>query len=254
LDKYRAQFWVLFVVVMMAFSSMLSANTEVIANVKRSVVGIGVVNPLGTPKNVYVGTGFVFSDGFHVATNFHVVDRVLEGKEEWVVFRLTDTGREAFRASIIVTDAEHDLAILKVTKPLPAAVLSTVEFLPDGTDIAITGFPAAAALGFYPITHKGSVAAVVPIAIPSIHSSLLDASSLRRLRDPFRIYQLDITAYPGNSGSAVYELDTGKIIAIVNRVYVKKHKEAALSDPSGISYAIPIKYLIALARDNKINL
>jgi S1-C subfamily serine protease len=62
------------------------------------------------------------------------------------------------------------------------------------------------------------------------------------------IYQLDITAYPGNSGSPLYAADSGEVIGVLNKVFVKEAKETVLEKPSGISYAIPVKYLIELAK------
>jgi len=62
------------------------------------------------------------------------------------------------------------------------------------------------------------------------------------------VFQLDATAYPGNSGSPLYAPDTGEVVGVVNMVFVKGTKEAALTQPSGISYAIPSRYLIELLR------
>ena len=63
---------------------------------------------------------------------------------------------------------------------------------------------------------------------------------------PYRIFQLDGIAYPGNSGSPLWFPEDGKVYGVVNAVYVKGSKEAALSRPSGISYAIPSDYVIKL--------
>jgi S1-C subfamily serine protease len=71
---------------------------------------------------------------------------------------------------------------------------------------------------------------------------------LDRLEKKFMIYQLDITAYPGNSGSPLYAADSGEVIGILNKVFVKESKETVLEKPSGISYAIPVKYLTQLAK------
>jgi S1-C subfamily serine protease len=72
---------------------------------------------------------------------------------------------------------------------------------------------------------------------------------VRRLsRGPFPVFQLDATAYPGNSGSPVYDPATGEVIGVVNMVFVKGTKEAALERPSGITYAIPSRYLVELLK------
>jgi S1-C subfamily serine protease len=65
------------------------------------------------------------------------------------------------------------------------------------------------------------------------------------------VFQLDATAYPGNSGSPIYDPETGEVIGIVNMVLVKGTKEAALSSPTGITYAIPSRHLKALLDQTK---
>ena len=62
----------------------------------------------------------------------------------------------------------------------------------------------------------------------------------------FPVLQLDATAYPGNSGSPVYDPESGDVLGIINMVFVKGTKEAALTQPSGITYAIPASHLQAL--------
>jgi serine protease Do len=100
----------------------------------------------------------------------------------------------------------------------------------------------------YPATHRGIVAATTPDVIPTSHSSQLSINMLDRLEKKFMIYQLDITAYPGNSGSPLYDAQSAEVIGILNKVFVKESKESVLEKPSGISYAIPVKYLIELVK------
>jgi S1-C subfamily serine protease len=91
------------------------------------------------------------------------------------------------------------------------------------------------------------VSALTPIAIPSANDRQLDPKVVQRLaRGAYPVYQLDATAYPGNSGSPLYDINTGAVVGIINLVFVKGTKEAALSNPSGVTYAIPVKYLRAL--------
>jgi hypothetical protein len=39
---------------------------------------------------------------------------------------------------------------------------------------------------------------------------------------------------------------TGEVIGVINKVFVQGTKEAALTQPSGITYAIPANHLRAL--------
>jgi S1-C subfamily serine protease len=62
------------------------------------------------------------------------------------------------------------------------------------------------------------------------------------------VLQLDATAYPGNSGSPLYNPDNGQVVGIVSSVFVKSSKENVLKDPSGITYAVPIRFARALLK------
>jgi S1-C subfamily serine protease len=44
-------------------------------------------------------------------------------------------------------------------------------------------------------------------------------------------------------------MEMGEVIGIINMVFVKGTKESVLTQPSGISFAVPVSYLQALLRD-----
>ncbi len=114
----------------------------------------------------------------------------------------------------------------------------------EGETYLFTGFPIGAVLGLYPVTHRTMIAALTPIAIPASTAARLDAGAIRQLAaGAYPVFQLDGTAYPGNSGSPVYDAASGEVIGIVNSVLVRSTKESALSAPSGITYAIPVSNL-----------
>jgi len=93
------------------------------------------------------------------------------------------------------------------------------------------------------------IASITPIALPSATAQQLDERLIRRLQSgAFPVFQLDATAYPGNSGSPLYDIETGAVIGIMNMVFVKGTKETALSQPSGISFAVPVQFLQELLR------
>jgi serine protease Do len=234
----------------------LSANahshsvTEIVAKVKPSVVGVGLYDALGAQVHQLQGTGFVFGDGTLVATNYHVIDKELDPKKVQYNIVFIGTGRnpKIAKVEIIAKDREHDLAILKLPSPLTPLKLSSPNYVEDGTDVLLTGFPIGAVLGLYPATHRGIIAATTPDVIPTQHSSQLSMNILNRLDKKFMVYQLDITAYPGNSGSPLYDAQSGEVVGILNKVFVKESKETVLEKPSGISYAIPVKHLMELAK------
>jgi S1-C subfamily serine protease len=238
-------------------STAYSGLVETVRLVKPSVVGIGVYTPTGRPKNNLYGSGFVIGDGSYVVTNNHVIDKELDDSllQKLAVFTGKGAAAKVRVATLIATDEEHDIAILKVDgQPLPAMQLSDGNFRSEGSDIAFTGFPIGAVLGLYPVTHKGIIAAITPTIIPVDDSRQISIAMLKRLRDPYLVYQLDATAYPGNSGSAMYDIETGEVIGIINKVFVQQSKETVISKPSGITYAIPVKYLHKLLKKHNIKI
>ena len=60
---------------------------------------------------------------------------------------------------------------------------------------------------------------------------------------PFDIFQLDAVAYPGSSGSPLYDITSGQVIGIVNMTVARETRESALAQPTGIAFAIPTKHL-----------
>ncbi|ARD44577.1 serine protease [Colwellia sp. PAMC 21821] len=238
------------------YSSVAFANlVDTVSMVKPSVVGIGIYTPTGRQKNQLFGTGFVIGDGTYIVTNNHVIDKELDDDllQKLAVFTGKGPAAKVRLAKLIATDEEHDLAILKIEgQPLPALTLAQSNFLREGSSIAFTGFPIGAVLGLYPVTHRGIIAAVTPTIIPVDDSRQISIAMLKRLRDPYLVYQLDATAYPGNSGSAMYDVKSGEVVGIINKVFVQESKETVISKPSGITYAIPVKYLHALLKKHNI--
>ncbi len=229
------------------FQPVLHAATlpDVIESIKPSIVGIATYQATRRPPTQIRGTGFVVGDGKTIITNNHVVDQLLnDAKKEHLVV-LSGVGRNAkvIKATLIKASVEHDLAVLRINTTLPAMSLADSVYAREGEDVAFTGFPIGAVLGLYPVTHKGMISSVTPIAIPAPSSGTLSVQKIKMLRNPTLVYQLDATAYPGNSGSPVFQASTGEVIGVINKVLVKTTKEDILSKPSGVTYAIPIRYV-----------
>lgn len=249
----------LFMLLIMQIKSIIAAPlNEVVRNIKPAIVGVGFYAPLATVSHQLKGTGFVIGDGHYVVTNEHVISAIPTEeniKFNEVVFIPKGKQMGIVKVTQVFTDPDHDLAILQLAKALPATrLVSETEIVGDGTEIAITGFPIGAVLGLWPATHKGIVAAYSPNVISAANSSQLSEAFMESLRNPFMVYQLDITAYPGNSGSPVYKADTGEVFGVINKVFVKQTKESAITAPSGITYAIPAEHIYALAKKNGIAL
>lgn len=223
---------------------------NIVARAKPSVVAVGTYDELSSPRFTFRGTGFVVGNGLQIVTNHHVIQTEVGSTPRFMVWLPRTDGQppEQRLATLQARDSARDLALLTVQgTPLPPLPLAADTPARDGQSVALIGFPLGAALGLTPVTHRGIVAAVTQVALPPANSRQLDARTLNQLRQgAFSIYQLDATAYPGNSGSPLLDAHSGAVLGIVNMVFVKGTKESVLSAPSGISYAIPARHIVDL--------
>lgn len=240
----------------MAFSGLLlqpdiatAGLPETIIKIKPGIVGIGTLQKTRRPPTKFYGTGFVIGDGNTVITNAHVIPAVIavEDMEQLVVFVGGDQSTHARKAEQVAMDLQHDLAVLKIEgSPLPALELGDSNLVMAGEEYAFTGFPLGGMLGHFPVTHRGIVSTISPIVLPAQSSRQLTVQMIKRLKQPFNIFQLDATAYPGNSGSPLYRPESGRVVGVLNMVFIKETKETVIEKPSGISYAIPVNFLKSL--------
>jgi len=168
-----------------------------------------IPNPRGDAQPTHgLGSGFIVSSDGLVLTNAHVVS---QGSE--VIVRLTD--KREFKAKVIGTDPQTDVAVLKIdAKDLPAVKL---------------GDPAAVRVGEW----------VVAIGSPygfenSVTAGIVSAKG-RALPDgtyvPF--IQTDVAVNPGNSGGPLFNMK-GEVIGINSQIYSRT------GGYQGLSFAIPI--------------
>lgn len=262
-----------------------AALPDTVARLRRSVLPVGTFSATQNPRFGFRGSGFVVGDGTLVATNAHVIpDGADAGNPPQlaVLVREVDGERlvapaEAAAANgrngldgpggpntpapggsgvagtgvrlarLVAIDRAHDLALLRLDgAPLPALTLAQSPAR-EGQAIALMGFPIGGTFGFSPVTHRGIVASLTQLALPAPTAQQLDPRAIARLREGnFEVLQLDATAYPGNSGGPVFDPDSGEVLGVLNMVLVRGSRESALSQPTGISYAIPVRHLTAL--------
>ena len=227
---------------------------EVVAQARPSVLALGLYNELANPRFTFRGTGFVVGDGRTVVTNAHVVPEETAALQQ-LAMQLpgnrqagSDAPLPVRKLRLLRQDRLHDLALLQFDGPaLPALALDDDNSGREGQALAFIGFPIGGLLGFSPVTHRATLSSITPIALPPPTARQLDAAAVARLRQgAFDIFQLDGTAYPGNSGGPLLDVDSGRVLGVLNMVLLKGSKESALSSPSGISYAIPVRFVRAL--------
>jgi serine protease Do len=217
--------------------------------IKPTIVVVGTLMRSRAPAFELKGTGFVVGDGTLVATNAHVAGVTLDDRNSrrWQCLRMSTAASRCARRASSPPVRNMIWRCSRYRVQLCRRLLGDSSRVTEGQSIAFTGFPIGGVLGFTPVTHRGIVAAITPIVIPVDNVSQLNAPNRNRLaRGSFPVFQLDATAYPGNSGSPVFDPDSGEVIGVVNMVLVKAGKESVLAQPSGITYAIPASHLAAM--------
>lgn len=227
-----------------------------IERVKPAVVIVGSYKASNSPRFRLRGTGFVVDSGNLAVTNAHVLPDPSEDFSDSsmvVQVRVAPNDLQVRPAQVVAVDREHDLALLRFEgAAAPALRLADSSAVREGQSIAFMGFPIGGALGFSPVTHRGLISSITAAALPTPTAQQLNAKAIRGLRaGTFNIFQLDATAYPGNSGGPLFDPETGDVLGVVNMVFIKGTKESALTHPSGISYAIPSQYIMQLLQRDR---
>ena len=155
------------------------------------------------------GSGFIVSPDGYILTNAHVVENA-----ESVTVRLTD--RREFKAKVVGTDKQSDVAVLKIeSSQLPTVRLGKSADANVGEWVVAIGSP----YGFENTVTAGIVSAK--------SRSLPDASYTQFI-------QTDVAVNPGNSGGPLFNL-AGEVIGINSQIYSRS------GGFQGISFAIPIE-------------
>lgn len=163
-----------------------------------------------TPPALYcTGSGFFITQDGYLVTNHHVID----GGKKFKV--LTSTGE--VEAKLVKSDAETDLALLKVEQEVAGLTFSKNRKEKLGTEIFTIGFPRPGLQGFSPKVTKGII------------------SGMEGFKGDAREYQIDATIQPGNSGGPLLDAH-GDVVGVL---------VATLKDGQAVNYAIKKSYLLA---------
>ncbi len=169
-----------------------------------------VPRPRGGGERVSMGSGFIISADGYVLTNNHVVD----GAEN-VTVSLSD--RRVLDAKVVGTDAQYDIALLKLTATnLPVVSLGDSKNVKAGQWVVAIGSP----FGFDHSVTAGIVSAV---------GRQFGGADQQYV--PF--IQTDVPINRGNSGGPLFNL-TGQVVGINSQIF------SNTGGFMGVSFAIPI--------------
>lgn len=165
------------------------------------------------------GSGFVIDGEGHILTNYHVV----EGARQ---VEVTTSDKKRYKAQIIGTDPQHDLAVLQIpSHAVPQAVLADSKGLVVGQKVFAIGNP----FGLSGTMTRGII------------SSIRSVRGERGYID--EAIQTDAAINPGNSGGPLLN-SRGEVIGINSMILTGGAEQSA-----GIGFAIPIATAKAVLDD-----
>lgn len=180
---------------------------------ENSVFQIRVLNR-ETGKKTSIGSGFIVGNGRQIATNFHVINKIILEPDLFYVTYLTKNGREG-ELNLLALDVVHDLALLDSDEYLGQAITAG-DLPPKGAPVFAMGNPLDLGLSLAVGTNGG-------ILNQTDDSRILFSGSLN----------------PGMSGGPTFNED-GKAIGI--------NVATARND---ISFIVPSKFLKQLITSSK---
>jgi serine protease Do len=180
---------------------------------EESVFQIRVLNR-ETGKKSSIGSGFIVDDGYHIATNFHVISRIILEPERFYITFLTRNGREG-ELKLLAMDIAHDLALL-VSDELLGPPIATSGLPPKGAPVFAMGNPLDLGLSLAVGTNGG-------ILNQTDDSRILFSGSLN----------------PGMSGGPTFN-EQGEVIGI--------NVATARND---ISFIVPSRFLNELIQNSR---
>ena len=168
------------------------------------------------------GTGFFIDKKGYIATNHHVIDKAKEIQ--------VNVNGKSYNASLIISDEQNDLAILKINDNTFVPLLSLnynfkSETSDVGTSVIALGFPLTTLLGEEIKVTNGII------------------SSKSGMKGDITSYQISVPIQPGNSGGPLFDND-GNLIGITSSGINRK-----LDLTENVNYAIKSKYLKLLIEE-----
>ncbi len=179
-----------------------------------------------TSQGGALGSGFVYDTAGHIVTNHHVVDGAIGGKVE-VDFV---TGFKTY-GTVVGTDLDSDLAIVKVTAPT-----SELHPLTLGDSSALKVGQTLVAIG-NPFGYDGTMTVGV---VSSLGRTLDSEHTAPGGTQPYTagdLIQTDAAINPGNSGGPLFNMN-GEVVG-VNRA-IQTINSTSTGEPlnSGIGFAV----------------
>jgi S1-C subfamily serine protease len=206
-------------------SALLPEEQDTIKVFRENAPSVVFVTNVAIDENMFMdeyavpqgaGSGIVWDKDGHIVTNFHVV----KGGDAFLV---TMENHKQVQASLVGRDPDHDIAVLKLDKPvgtLRPIRLGTLDALQVGQEAIAIGNP----FGLDHSLTEGIISAL---------GRQVEGIGGVTIRD---MIQTDAAINPGNSGGPLLDSD-GNLIGMNTMIYSQSGSNA------GVGFAVPVSFL-----------
>lgn len=208
--------------------AVVQVTTTTSSGTARDIFG----NPVQTPPQRALGSGFVVDTKGHVVTNFHVIDGAQEIKVNF-------SNRDTVDATLVGSDPATDLAVLKVDLPVgsvTALALADSDDVKVGQSVVAIGNP----FGLERTVTAGIVSALQR-NVTSPNGTPID-----------HVIQTDAAINHGNSGGPLID-SRGRVIGVNSQIETGGTGDGNV----GIGFAVPSNTVRAVVdeilADGKVN-
>ena len=174
--------------------------------------------------SVISGSGFLISEDGYILTNYHVVEKAVEGA---LNVTITTYDGSVFIGRIVGAAQEEDLAVIKIDRNgFAPAVFGSSDDLQVGDSVYTVGNPYG----------------MLEFTMTMGHVSALNRTIATEESETARpMFQIDAAVYSGNSGGPVYN-KYGEVVGIVTAKYNSAGME-------GIGFAMPISQVLPVINE-----
>jgi S1-C subfamily serine protease len=204
----------------------------------------------------FIGNGFFINEEGYVLTVAHVLENFRDGGQPYILVSRLESPPQLVRATIIATDQEHDVAILRAT-PNPFTGKHRVTFLPLRSDPAIVSLKVIA-LSLHPLKQQNAQSFQ---ALQEDRSSgevlSYETTQLEKSKPASDVFLLSHPVTLGQSGSPVLDLDSQAVVGLIEGRWLRSSPvsiaKSSAQSPSVPGAAIPVRYAIALLQSHSIS-
>lgn len=234
-------------------------NSKIIEKNKKSIILLDVVTPQDNKQNKIriVGSGFIILEDGKFITCAHVYKQIPENEKQYLGAKIMAetnekgiTNYKSYKVKFLEEDKENDIALMQLIsenneKFTPIEEFGDAEFIKEGNDVMILGFPLALEL------------IMMGFGITLSANKCIISSVKRRGEDgSLHYFIVDTHINNGSSGSPMFLVDTGKVVGmacgrISNKIPLPDGK--IIDVPANMGICRPGNYIIELMNKYKLN-